>query len=148
MRNGQFVAIKEVKLSDKSIENDLPQVLGEIQLLKNLRHNNIVRYIDYHYVHEQALHIVLEYIENGSLKDTIKKFGPLPEALTARYTFQMLQGLSYLHLKDIIHGDVKGANILITKDGVCKLADFGVATQLSPNVVTTTQAFGTTYWST
>lgn len=89
----------------------------------------------------------MEYIENGSLKDTIKKFGSLPEALTARYSLQVLQGLSYLHMKDILHGDIKGANILLTKDGVCKLADFGVARQLTPSNQISSSALGTTYWS-
>ena len=94
-----------------------------------------------------CLHIVLEFIENGSLKDIIKKFGSLPEPLTARYSFQVLQGLAYLHSLDILHRDIKGANILITKDGICKLADFGVATKLHTASEFDEAAAGTTYWS-
>ena len=59
---------------------------------------------------------------------------------------QILQGLAYLHSKNIVHRDIKGGNILITKDGVCKLADFGFAR----NNVTSLSSIGpagTTYWS-
>ena len=144
MLNGQFVAIKEVNFTK---DTDTASITQEIRILQRLRHNNIVRYIDSHMAQPGCLHIVLEYVESGSLKDVISKFGKLPEPLTARYVSQVLQGLSYLHVRNIIHGDIKGANILITKDGVCKLADFGVAAQLNPNG-TTFCAAGTTYWST
>ena len=97
-------------------------------------------------IENKCLHIVLEYIENGSLKDIIKKFVHFPEPLTARYCYQILQGLDYLHDLDILHRDIKGANILITKDGVCKLADFGVATKLHQDSVGQFAA-GTIYWS-
>lgn len=57
----------------------------------------------------------------------------------------MLNGLSYLHSKGIIHRDIKGANILTTKEGVIKLADFGVATKLSEDKKNNSLA-GTPYW--
>ena len=58
---------------------------------------------------------------------------------------QLLNGLKYLHEKDIVHRDIKGANVLITKEGTCKLADFGLAAQVINN---DTKAAGTPYWST
>ena len=79
------------------------------------------------------MNIVLEYVENGSLDSMLKKFGKIPENLVQRYAFQVLQGLEYLHSKGIIHRDIKGANILTTKDGGVKLADFSVATILAQN---------------
>ncbi|KAI3706626.1 hypothetical protein L6452_24501 [Arctium lappa] len=64
------------------------------------------------------LHIILEYVENGSLANIIKpnKFGPFPESLVAVYIAQVLEGLVYLHEQGVIHRDIKGANILTTKE--------------------------------
>jgi len=74
---------------------------------------------------------VLEYMENGSLDSLIKKFGKINESLAALYIEQVLAGLEFLHSKNIIHRDIKGGNILTTKEGEVKLADFSVATMIN-----------------
>jgi serine/threonine protein kinase len=56
-------------------------------------------------------------MENGSLSHVIKKYGSLSESLTAIYVSQVLQGLKYLHEQGVLHRDIKGANILTTKEG-------------------------------
>lgn len=66
----------------------------------------------------------------GSLQHNIKAFGKFPEKLAASYTFKILSGLHYLHSKDVIHCDLKAANILTTKTGGLKLTDFGVSLSL------------------
>lgn len=68
-------------------------------------------------------------MENGSLEWIVKKFGTFPEHLIANYIQQVLEGLVYLHGQGVIHRDIKAANILTTKMGQIKLADFGVATK-------------------
>merc|ERR1712137_581513 len=68
MLNGQFVAIKEVNFTK---DTDTASITQEIRILQRLRHNNIVRYIDSHMAQPGCLHIVLEYVESGSLKDVI-----------------------------------------------------------------------------
>jgi len=67
------------------------------------------------------------YVESGSLAQVIDKFGVFPENLVAIYVEQVLKGLEYLHQHGVIHRDIKGPNLLITKDGVVKVADFGIA---------------------
>lgn len=57
----------------------------------------------------------------------IEKFGVFPENLAAIYIEQVLKGLNYLHQNGVVHRDIKGPNLLITKNGVVKLADFGIA---------------------
>lgn len=96
------------------------------------------------------------YLESGSLQDIVKKYGAMKEPLAAMYIAQVLEGLAYLHAEGnffnrmnnslgVIHRDIKGANILTTKDGLAKLADFGVAASL--NEVEAGNPVGTPYWS-
>ncbi|KAL9166868.1 hypothetical protein ABFS82_05G059100 [Erythranthe guttata] len=146
LENGDFVAIKQVSLENIAQE-DLNTIMQEIDLLKNLNHKNIVKYLG-SLKTKTHLHIILEYVENGSLANIIKpnKFGPFPESLVAVYIAQVLEGLVYLHEQGVIHRDIKGANILTTKEGLVKLADFGVATKLTEADVNTHSVVGTPYW--
>nr|CAB3488549.1 unnamed protein product [Digitaria exilis] len=139
LENGDFVAIKQV-----SLEN-IPQ--EDLNIIMNLNHKNIVKYLG-SLKTKSHLHIILEYVENGSLANIIKpnKFGPFPESLVAVYIAQVLEGLVYLHEQGVIHRDIKGANILTTKEGLVKLADFGVATKLTEADINTHSVVGTPYW--
>ena len=111
-----------------------------------MKHPNIVKYIDTIRT-DHNLNIVIEYVENGSLAQIVKKFGgSFPETLVAIYISQVLKGLSYLHTQGVIHRDIKGANILATKDGLIKLADFGVATKINDSKKSDS-VVGTPYWS-
>ncbi|XP_010486375.1 PREDICTED: MAP3K epsilon protein kinase 2-like isoform X1 [Camelina sativa] len=146
LENGDFVAIKQVSLENIAQE-DLNTIMQEIDLLKNLNHKNIVKYLG-SLKTKTHLHIILEYVENGSLANIIKpnKFGPFPESLVTVYIAQVLEGLVYLHEQGVIHRDIKGANILTTKEGLVKLADFGVATKLNEADCNTHSVVGTPYW--
>lgn len=73
---------------------------------------------------------ILRYAENGSLGQTLKAFGKLNERLVASYVVKILEGLHYLHQSDVVHCDLKAANILTTKNGNVKLSDFGVSLNL------------------
>ncbi|EFH60933.1 predicted protein [Arabidopsis lyrata subsp. lyrata] len=146
LENCDFVAIKQVSLENIGQE-DLNTIMQEIDLLKNLNHKNIVKYLG-SLKTKTHLHIILEYVENGSLANIIKpnKFGPFPESLVTVYIAQVLEGLVYLHEQGVIHRDIKGANILTTKEGLVKLADFGVATKLNEADFNTHSVVGTPYW--
>ena len=115
-QTGDVVAIKQISLSGVSQENRVG-VIGEIDLLKTLNHKNIVKYIG-SFKTRTHLYIILEYMENGSLSSVIKpnRFGVFPESLVAIYIAQVLQGLAYLHDQGVVHRDIKGANILTTKE--------------------------------
>ncbi|RLN76027.1 hypothetical protein BBO99_00007877 [Phytophthora kernoviae] len=143
LRNGRSVAIKQVSLRDID-KDDLSSIESEINLLRKLNHENIVKYRDT--IKTQGyLYIVLEYMENGSLAQFMKKFGSLSETLVAMYITQVLRGLAYLHEQGVLHRDVKGANILTTKDGLVKLADFGVAIKLN-ETQKANSVVGSPYW--
>lgn len=74
------------------------------------------------------MHILMEYCAGGSVAQLLRAFGALTEVTAASYTQQVLTGLAYIHDNGIMHRDIKGANLLLTIDGVCKLGDFGAAT--------------------
>ncbi|KAI9883943.1 MAG: hypothetical protein M1823_004287 [Watsoniomyces obsoletus] len=139
---GETVAVKKVKLADLP-KSELRVIMLEIDLLKNLKHPNIVKYQGF-VKSPEFLFIILEYCENGSLHSICKNFGKFPENLVGLYMSQVLQGLLYLHDQGVIHRDIKGANILTTKDGMVKLADFGVATKATG--LHESSVVGTPYW--
>ena len=86
----------------------------------------------------------MEYIEGGSLNNIVKQNG-IPECLVCIFVKQILEGLDYLHGQGIIHRDIKGANLLITKTGTVKLADFGYSVRLTERD-RSNSIVGTCYW--
>ncbi|KAK8858460.1 hypothetical protein IAR55_002687 [Kwoniella newhampshirensis] len=145
---GETVAIKSISLLSLP-PSSLPDIMSEIDLLKNLNHSNIVKYKGFARDKEN-LFIVLEYCENGSLQTILKKFGKFPESLVAVYISQVLEGLIYLHEQGVIHRDIKGANILTNKDGSVKLADFGVSSRSTQPALgaeaNDNEVVGSPYW--
>ena len=105
--------------------------LREITLLKGLRHENVVQLKDI--VNEaNRLYIVFE-LASSDLKKLMDEYStPLAPDLVRSYTTQMLKGLAYCHSRGIMHRDIKPQNLLVTKDGYLKLADFGLARTFTP----------------
>ncbi|KAI0666800.1 Pkinase-domain-containing protein [Trametes maxima] len=128
LNTGQMVAVKRIRLEGLK-EDEISQLMREVDLVKSLSHPSIVKY-EGMARDDSALSIVLEYAENGSLGQTLKAFGKLNERLVANYVVKILEGLHYLHQNDVVHCDLKAANILTTKNGNVKLSDFGVSLNL------------------
>ncbi|KAH9888973.1 Pkinase-domain-containing protein [Cubamyces lactineus] len=128
LNTGQMVAVKRIRLEGLK-EEEISQLMKEVDLVKSLSHPSIVKY-EGMARDDDTLSIVLEYAENGSLGQTLKAFGKLNERLVANYVVKILEGLHYLHQNDVVHCDLKAANILTTKNGNVKLSDFGVSLNL------------------
>ncbi|KAF5387299.1 hypothetical protein D9757_005754 [Collybiopsis confluens] len=128
LNTGQVVAVKRIRLEGLK-EEEVMQLMREVDLVKRLAHPSIIKYEGMHR-DADTLSIVLEYAENGSLGQTVKAFGKLNERLVASYVVRILEGLHYLHQSDVVHCDLKAANILTTKNGNVKLSDFGVSLNL------------------
>lgn len=73
------------------------------------------------------LSVYLEYVSGGSIHKLLDEYGPFKEPVIRSYTRQILSGLAYLHARNTVHRDIKGANILVDPNGEIKLADFGMA---------------------
>ncbi|EGR29143.1 hypothetical protein IMG5_162460 [Ichthyophthirius multifiliis] len=127
---GIIVAIKYIKVSDQfeQVKKEIIQLKQEIYLLKKLNHPNIVKYYDFEICDDKS-DIILEYIPSGSLRRLLNKKGKFDEYTTAMYTKDIVNGLIYLHNNQIIHRDLKAANLLFDSSGMIKLTDFGTATQ-------------------
>lgn len=147
---GGVFCVKEVEFADDFA--DKPQDMQrfealrrEVELLKEVKHPNVVRFLGVDRV-KFIIYIQMEYVYGGNVMDIIRRFGPLSNETACRFTSQLLVGLDYLHDKNIVHRDVKGANILVGVDGVVKLADFGAAKRaLDAEEMFKTLA-GTPYW--
>ncbi|KAF8892268.1 hypothetical protein BD779DRAFT_1670592 [Infundibulicybe gibba] len=128
LNTGQMVAVKRIRLEGLK-EDEVTTLMREVDLVKSLSHPSIVKY-EGMARDADTLSIILEYAENGSLGQTLKAFGKLNERLVASYVVKILEGLHYLHQSDVVHCDLKAANILTTKNGNVKLSDFGVSLNL------------------
>ncbi|KAF9466088.1 hypothetical protein BDZ94DRAFT_1158523 [Collybia nuda] len=128
LNTGQMVAVKRIRLEGLK-EEEVTTLMREVDLVKSLSHPSIVKY-EGMARDDDTLSIILEYAENGSLGQTLKAFGKLNERLVAGYVVKILEGLHYLHQSDVVHCDLKAANILTTKNGNVKLSDFGVSLNL------------------
>ncbi|KAI8342992.1 kinase-like domain-containing protein, partial [Chlamydoabsidia padenii] len=142
--SGRMVAVKRIKLHS-SKKRDMVDVMQEAQLLQRLGHPNIVKYEGFIQA-EGHVNIILEYVENGSLLNTLKSFGSFPENLVAGYCTRILQGLEYLHDQNVVHCDLKAANLLTTKSGHVKLSDFGVSLNLGLKETEVGNVAGTPNW--
>ncbi|KAK0645928.1 kinase-like domain-containing protein [Cercophora newfieldiana] len=134
---GELLAVKQVEApgasansqSDSRKKSMIEALKREISLLRDLRHPNIVQYLGCGSSAEY-LNIFLEYVPGGSVQTMLNSYGALPEPLVRSFVRQILNGLSYLHNRDIIHRDIKGANILVDNKGTIKISDFGISKKL------------------
>nr|XP_010918582.1 mitogen-activated protein kinase kinase kinase YODA isoform X2 [Elaeis guineensis] len=109
--SGEMCAMKEVTLfMDDPKSKESAKQLGQI---------------------DDKLYIYLEYVSGGSIHKLLQEYGKLGEQAIRSYTQQILSGLAYLHAKNTVHRDIKGANILVDPNGRVKLADFGMAKHIT-----------------
>lgn len=123
---GQVVALKILKL-DNLDEDGVPStLLREISILKSIRHINIISLLG---VNTSSVPVFLayDYMETDLGRLLHQRKRPLKPQAIRSYAFQLIAGVQYLHSHRIIHRDIKPDNILIAKNGILKLADFGMA---------------------
>ncbi|EFX80950.1 hypothetical protein DAPPUDRAFT_211626 [Daphnia pulex] len=139
--SGQVLAIKQVP-----VDTDLQEIIKEISIMQQCDSPYVVKYYG-SYFKNTDLWIVMEYCGAGSVSDIMRlRKKTLSEVEIATVLLDTLRGLEYLHLRRKIHRDIKAGNILLNSEGHAKLADFGVAGQLTDTMAKRNTVIGTPFW--
>uniref|UniRef100_A0AC34F8M1 Protein kinase domain-containing protein n=1 Tax=Panagrolaimus sp. ES5 TaxID=591445 RepID=A0AC34F8M1_9BILA len=155
---GAFGAVKKVSRKDNpkliaaykctEIEDgeEVEDLAIEVEILLSCKNEHVVGILAAYY-HSNCLSVMLEYCAGGAVDNImIELEKPLTEKQIAPIIRQVVQGLVFLHSKYVIHRDLKAGNILLTSDGIAKIADFGVSTVLSNPDDGSNTFIGTPHW--
>lgn len=133
---GEMIAVKQVDNpqtpSDKSDSRQATVVQAlkmEGETLRDLDHPHVVQYLGYEET-PTNISIFLEYVPGGSIGSVLHKHGKFDEYVVRSFTWQILDGLEYLHSKGVLHRDLKADNILVEMTGICKITDFGISKRM------------------
>ncbi|KAI8091220.1 kinase-like domain-containing protein [Gilbertella persicaria] len=126
LRTGQIVALKILKKKELEQYRVEPFIKREIEIQGHLNHPNITRLYGYFHDKEQ-IYLVLEYAGDSDLYTCLESHKRFTETETANYILEIAEALAYMHQLGVFHRDIKLENILISKDGALKIADFGWA---------------------
>ena len=121
-------AIKQIKYRGSLQENSY--IVNEMVCLSKLDHKNIIKMHEI-LVNDKIVNIVMDYAENESLERYIADVETVSDHTVHKIYPQILLGVQYCHHMDIAHKDINPSNILLTKDLVVKIADFGIAVNCS-----------------
>ena len=140
IEKGNIIAVKTI-YSDKE---KIDVFKREADIMAQLSHKNIVKFLGSKvFRKENKLEIYMELIDGWTLKQLLHQHIHLMEDVTACYTAQILAALEFVHARELIHLDIKSLNVLIDKNGVAKLTDFGSYIHLSEP---RTPSVGTIFW--
>jgi serine/threonine protein kinase len=141
LRFNAIVAIKENRMVTAESQKQFAREAG---LLYRLRHPHLPRVIDHFSIPYQGQYLVMDFVEGEDLKQVLSRHGSVPQSQALDWMSQVLDALEYLHGENIIHRDVKPANVKITPRGTAFLVDFGLAKVYDPQQHTTLGARGVT----
>ncbi len=141
---GRDVALKILREQYSEDEQFVERFRREAQSAASLSHPNIVQIYDRGRSEDGRYYIVMEHVPGGTLKEHLQSRGPLEPDSAAEVISQIARALRVAHRRGIVHRDVKPHNMLITRKGDVKVADFGIARAASAITVSqTSQVLGT-----
>ncbi|KDQ09566.1 hypothetical protein BOTBODRAFT_178947 [Botryobasidium botryosum FD-172 SS1] len=136
------VAVKHITLRTRE---SMLSVWHEVNIMRQLKHNNIVAFTGAIRPDNNKVCITLKYIDGATTADLCLR-NVLGERHVARICDEVLKGLQYLNLHLIVHRDIKPDNILVSRTGQVKIADFGIAGQFAPGRLTDNWCGGPIGW--
>jgi serine/threonine protein kinase len=131
----RFVAVKILRSEFTDDEEFVKRFRVEAQAAASLNHPNIVSIYDVG-KQDDIQYIVMELIEGITLKEYIAQRGPLPWKEAVSIAIQICSAIEHAHKNFIVHRDIKPHNIMITKEGIAKVTDFGIARAVSSATIT------------
>ena len=120
------VAIKILDKNKIESKDDLERIVREMQILTEMNHQNVIKVFKI-YEEENNFSLIMEYCEEGELFNYIVKKQRLSEDETSYFFYQIINGIEYIHSKGIAHRDLKPENLLIAKNKILKIIDFGLS---------------------
>ncbi|OMJ70422.1 hypothetical protein SteCoe_31606 [Stentor coeruleus] len=133
-KSGKIYAIKMIQISNSSLESHIEQ---EISVMRSLMHKNIIQFIN-SYKHGNKYNIVLEYCEGGDLENYLQSSETLPLSIIKKWAKSIITACAYLQDKNIMHRDIKLANLYLTDKNPAKadikIGDFGFSRFLNNNL--------------
>ncbi|XP_008801124.2 probable serine/threonine-protein kinase At1g54610 [Phoenix dactylifera] len=139
LETGRVVAMKKVRVervNGKEAEEGVRFMAREISLLRRLNHPNVVRLegvATSRIADSPSLYLILEYLDHDLAVLAASPGVQFSEAQVKYYMKQLLSGLEHCHSQGVLHRDIKGSNLLLNKEGILKIADFGLATSYDPD---------------
>ncbi len=131
----RFVAVKVLRTEFTNDDEFVKRFKIEAQSVASLSHPNVVSIYDVG--HQDDIHyIVMEYIDGMTLKDYLNKHGALNWKDAVKITIQICSAIEHAHKNNIVHRDIKPHNILLTKEGIAKVTDFGIARAVTSSTIT------------
>ncbi|XP_061345128.1 probable serine/threonine-protein kinase At1g54610 [Gastrolobium bilobum] len=130
---GEIVALKKVRFNTSEPES-IKFMAREIMILQNLDHPNVIKLKGLATSRMQySIYLVFDFMQTDLARIIAPKEERLTEPQVKCYMHQLLSGLQHCHDRGILHRDIKGSNLLIDKNGMLKIGDFGLANYYSPN---------------